>query len=100
MKATLELPDSLFARLETEAASRRVRVEDLLAAYVEAGLRAEPTPAPPGSTTEAGAPATAEHAAWVSEFKEMLARIRAAHPGFSAADRLPREELYDRHAVR
>ena len=34
------------------------------------------------------------------EQNETIARIRAAHPGFSAASRLPRDEVNMRHAVR
>ena len=33
-------------------------------------------------------------------FRDILAAIRAKHPGFKAADNLPREELYDRNAFR
>ena len=31
---------------------------------------------------------------------EVIKRIRSESPGFSAADRLPREDLYDRDAFR
>lgn len=31
---------------------------------------------------------------------ETLARLRVARPGFSGSDRLSRDEIHDRHAVR
>lgn len=34
------------------------------------------------------------------EQNELITRIRGAHPGFSAADRLSRDQLHDRNAVR
>jgi plasmid stability protein len=34
------------------------------------------------------------------EQNDLIARIRAGHPGFAAADRLTRDEVHDRHALR
>jgi post-segregation antitoxin (ccd killing protein) len=34
------------------------------------------------------------------EQNDVIARIKREHPGFSAADRLARTELHDRHAIR
>ena len=38
MRTTLELPDSLFARLKARASSQRVTLKQLLHSYVEQGL--------------------------------------------------------------
>ena len=38
--------------------------------------------------------------AWGESFRELTAAIRAEHPDFKAADNVPREELYDRNALR
>ena len=40
MRTTLELPDSLFARLKARAALKRVSLKQLLHDYVEQGLDA------------------------------------------------------------
>ena len=42
MRTTLELPDSLFARLKARAASESVTLKCLLRSYVEQGLSASP----------------------------------------------------------
>ena len=42
MRTTLELPDSLFARLKARAASESVTLKYLLRSYVEQGLSAGP----------------------------------------------------------
>ena len=44
MRTTLELPDSLFARLKIKAASERVTLKELLRQYVEQGLNHTPAP--------------------------------------------------------
>ena len=41
-----------------------------------------------------------EAQSWKESFRDILMTIRAEHPGFKAADNLPREELYDRNAFR
>jgi len=42
MRTTLELPDSLFARLKARAANERMTLKQLLRSYVEQGLSAAP----------------------------------------------------------
>lgn len=47
MRTTLELPDPLFREVKSRAAQQGMKLKDLLAQYIEAGLRAPPTtPAP------------------------------------------------------
>ncbi|MBP6782550.1 MAG: hypothetical protein KA152_02095 [Verrucomicrobiales bacterium] len=41
MRTTLDLPDSLFKEVKTRAVQQGVKLKDLLAAYIEAGLRAQ-----------------------------------------------------------
>ena len=43
MRTTLELPDPLFARLKTRAASERLTLKQLLRSCVERGLNATAT---------------------------------------------------------
>lgn len=38
--------------------------------------------------------------AWAESFRELTDAIAAEHPDFNPADNLPREELYDRNALR
>ena len=40
MRTTLDLPDSLFKEVKIRAVQQGVKLKDLLAAYIEAGLRA------------------------------------------------------------
>lgn len=42
MRTTLELPDSLFARLKARASSERITLKQLLHSYVEQGLNTSP----------------------------------------------------------
>ena len=44
--------------------------------------------------------ARVEPLSWEESFRDILKTIRAEHPGFKAADNLPRENLYDRDAFR
>ena len=44
--------------------------------------------------------ARVEAPSWEESFRDILKTIRSEHPGFKAADNLPREELYDRNAFR
>jgi hypothetical protein len=50
MRTTLDLPDPLFKEVKTRAVQQGVKLKDLLATYIEAGLRspqvAETDPAP------------------------------------------------------
>lgn len=43
MRTTLDLPDPLFKEVKTRAVQQSVTLKDLLAAYIEAGLRAPQT---------------------------------------------------------
>ena len=45
MKTTLDLPDPLFKEVKTRAIQEGVTLKELLATYIEAGLRGRPTPA-------------------------------------------------------
>ena len=45
MRTTLDLPDPLFKEVKTRAVQQGVKLKDLLAAYIEAGLRAPQTQA-------------------------------------------------------
>jgi hypothetical protein len=40
MRTTLDLPDPLFKAVKTRAVQQGVKLKDLLASYIEAGLRA------------------------------------------------------------
>ena len=45
MRTTLELPDPLFKEVKTRAVQQGITLKNLLANYIEAGLRGRPTPA-------------------------------------------------------
>jgi hypothetical protein len=49
MRTTLDLPDDLFRQVKAKAAMHGTSLKDLLARYVESGLRqsAQPTSQPP-----------------------------------------------------
>lgn len=44
MRTTLDLPDPLFKEVKTRAVQEGMKLKDLLAKYIEAGLRAPQTP--------------------------------------------------------
>jgi hypothetical protein len=44
MRTTLDLPDPLFKEVKMRAVQQGVKLKDLLAAYIEAGLRAPQIP--------------------------------------------------------
>lgn len=44
MRTTLDLPDPLFKEVKTRAVQEGVKLKDLLAKYIEAGLRTPKTP--------------------------------------------------------
>lgn len=46
MRTTLDLPDPLFKEVKTRAVQEGVKLKDLLAKYIEAGLRAPQTSEP------------------------------------------------------
>ncbi len=68
MRTTLELPEPLFREVKIRAVQQGVKLKDLLAAYIEAGLRAplalekdiaprkNPYPLPVGIPRISGAP--------------------------------------------
>ena len=52
MRTTLDLPDALFREVKTRAVQQGMKLKDLLAFYIEAGLRNPSIPAvgtPPGN---------------------------------------------------
>ena len=51
MRTTLDLPDPLFREVKTRAVQQGVKLKDLLAAYIEAGLRGVPAQAVPPTLT-------------------------------------------------
>jgi hypothetical protein len=53
MRTTLNLPDPLFREVKTRAIQQGVKLKDLLAVYIEAGLRGVPAQAAP-PTLEGG----------------------------------------------
>ena len=44
MRTTLDLPDALFKEVKTRAVQQGVKLKDLLAIYIEAGLRSPSLP--------------------------------------------------------
>lgn len=44
MRTTLDLPDNLFKAVKTRAVQQGVKLKELLATYIEAGLRAPQIP--------------------------------------------------------
>lgn len=44
MRTTLDLPDALFRELKTRAAQQGVKMKELLAAFIQDGLRAGKNP--------------------------------------------------------
>jgi hypothetical protein len=46
MRTTLDLPDPLFREVKTRAVQQGVKLKDLLASYIKAGLRAPQTTTP------------------------------------------------------
>lgn len=47
MRTTLDLPDTLFREVKTRAVQQGVTLKDLLAQYIQAGMDAPATAAPP-----------------------------------------------------
>lgn len=47
MRTTIDLPDELFRQAKAKAALDGLKLKDLLASYVEQGLRGMPSPAAP-----------------------------------------------------
>lgn len=55
MRTTLDLPDPLFRELKAQAARQSVKMKDLIARYIEAGLYGR-FPAVPGSAVSGRSP--------------------------------------------
>ena len=80
---TVTVDDDLYYRARVRAAERRSTVSGLVREYLARIVEEES-----GFDT------------LQREQNEVIARIRAAHSGFSAADRLSRDEAHDRDALR
>ncbi len=78
---TVVVDDETYRLAEIKAAENGTSVSEMVKDYLS-GLAGVETPAREES------------------FRDILTAIRAEHPGFKAADNLPREELYDRNAFR
>ncbi len=93
MRTTLDLPDPLFKEVKTRAIQEGVKLKELLAAYIEAGLR--------GTAPEIKAPAP------VGVRRELpvgIARIPGTplHPAMTNADLsaiLEEEDIENYHRV-
>ncbi|PTM60873.1 hypothetical protein [Phreatobacter oligotrophus] len=82
---TVSIDEETYRRAEAKAAARNTSVEDLITELLN-GLRETPErdwtkPAPPEE---------------FERLKRLGEEVRAQIVGFSASDRLPRDELYDR----
>ena len=82
---TVSVDDELYHRARVKAAERRRSLSALVRDYLVRLTEEEPA-----------------FARMQREQNEVIARIRADHPGFSAGSRLPRDEVHERerHAVR
>jgi hypothetical protein len=82
----ISMHDETYRLYQTNAEAAGISVED----WVSARLT--------GVTLKRASPDEFERLCKLQQ--EILERIRTESPGFSAADRLPREDLYDRDAFR
>lgn len=82
---TVSIDDETYRRAEAKAAARNTSVDGLVADLLN-GLRDTPE-------RDSTKPAPAEE---FERLKRMEEETRKKIGGFSAADRLPRDELYDR----
>lgn len=80
---TVTVDDDLYHRARVRAAEKRSTVSALVREFLTRLVQEEP------------AFARLQH-----EQRDVIARIRAAHPGFSAAGRLSRDQVHARDAVR
>lgn len=80
---TVSVDDELYYRARVRAAEQRSTVSALVRRYLTDLVEEAP----------GGAPLVRERA-------ELIAAIRARHPGFSAAERIPRGPAHDRDALR
>lgn len=80
---TVSVSDDLYHRARVRAAEKRSTISALVRTFLTRMVEKE-------STFER----------LQREQNEIIARIRATHPGFSAADRLSRDDVHGRHALR
>lgn len=80
---TVTVDEELYHRARVRAAERRTTVSALVRAYLERLVDEE-----------------ARFDSLLREQNELLARVRREHPGFSAEDRLTRDEAHERDALR
>lgn len=80
---TVSVDDELYHRARVKAAQRRTTVSALVRGFLERVAEEE-----------------SDFDRLQRQQNELIARIRAEHPGFSAAERLTRDELHERHALR
>ena len=81
---TVTVDDDLYYRARVRAAEKRSTVSALVRTFL----------------TQLVEDQDEEFDRLARDQKEVIARIRAAHPGFSASERLTRDEVHQRHAVR
>jgi hypothetical protein len=74
MRTTLDLPDPLFKAVKTRAVQQGVKLKDLLAIYIEAGLRA---PLLPEKTYGGGGNPNPLPVAWAADGTVTPARTNA-----------------------
>jgi hypothetical protein len=74
MRTTLDLPDPLFKAVKTRAVQQGVKLKDLLASYIEAGLRA---PLRPETSSGVGHNPHSLPVAWVADGTATPARTNA-----------------------
>jgi hypothetical protein len=80
---TVTVNDEIYHRARVRAAQQRTTLSALVRAYLERLTEEEPA-----------------FERLQREQNDLIARIRAEHPGFSATDRLTREQAHRRDAVR
>jgi plasmid stability protein len=80
---TVSVDDGVYRRARIKAAEHNTSVSALVRRFL-IGLAQEES----------------ESERLAREQNELLAQIRRRHPRFRAADRLPREQVHDRHALR
>ncbi len=85
---TISIDDETYRRYQHRA--------EAVGASLEAWAAARLEEATPKRTSKAKADAEKAR----RQRQEIIECIRSEYPGFSAADRLPREDLYDRNASR
>jgi plasmid stability protein len=80
---TVTVEDELYHNARIRAAEKRTSVSALVREFLERLVESD-----------------AQFERLLLEQNALIERIRADHPGFSAADRLTRDALHERHALR